>query len=134
MDILLWKKAAAWISLRKLKGIAHDDFSVCSLNTKSFYHFFTCDFVKKFNKLLNLVNDFHAINLITLLEKQKKVFSFQKVERHSCYVIHAINVKYMIQFGTLLWGKPSHSVHNYPNDNVIIYAYIIQIRHMNAQF
>ena len=32
------KKAPAWIFLRQIKHITHDDFSVCSLNIKSFYH------------------------------------------------------------------------------------------------
>ena len=34
------KKASAWIFLRQTKRIANDDFSVSSLNTKSFYHGF----------------------------------------------------------------------------------------------
>ena len=32
------KKAPAWVFLREIKRIAHDDLSVCSLKTKSFYH------------------------------------------------------------------------------------------------
>ena len=35
MDILLRKKASASIFLKQKK---HDDFGVCSLSTKSFYH------------------------------------------------------------------------------------------------
>ena len=34
------KKASAWIFLRQIKRIVNDDFSVSSLNTKSFYHGF----------------------------------------------------------------------------------------------
>ena len=37
MDVLLRnKKAPASIFLRQIKRIAHDGFSICSLNTKSF--------------------------------------------------------------------------------------------------
>ena len=38
MNILLRKKALAWIFLRQINTIAQDDFSICSLNIKSFYH------------------------------------------------------------------------------------------------
>ena len=38
MDILLRKQSAHMNILRKIKRIVHDDFSVCSLNTKLFYH------------------------------------------------------------------------------------------------
>ena len=37
MDIFLRKKVPAQIFLRKIKRIAHKDFSICLLNTKSFY-------------------------------------------------------------------------------------------------
>ena len=38
MEILLQKSAHYEYFLRQLKFIAYDDFSVCSLNAKSFYH------------------------------------------------------------------------------------------------
>ena len=39
MDILLQKESPqVLIYLRQIKRIVHDNFSACSLNTKSFYH------------------------------------------------------------------------------------------------
>ena len=38
MNILLRKKALAWIFLRQINTIAQDDFNICSLNIKSFYY------------------------------------------------------------------------------------------------
>ena len=52
MDILLRKKAAAWIFLKQTKRIAHVNFTVCSLNTKSFHH----GLIKK--DVINRVNCF----------------------------------------------------------------------------
>ena len=45
MGILLWKKMPALILLRQIKHMAHDDFSVCSLDTKLFYHSLTTELV-----------------------------------------------------------------------------------------
>lgn len=50
-----------------------------------------CDFAKKFSELLNLDSGFYDIILLRLLlVKQKKVFSLQKVENDSYYVLYAI--------------------------------------------
>ena len=45
MGILLWKKMPALILLRQIKHMGHDDFSVCSLDTKLFYHSLTTELV-----------------------------------------------------------------------------------------
>ena len=50
-----------------------------------------CDFANKFSELLNLDSGFYDIILLRLLlVKQKKVFSLQKVENDSYYVLYAI--------------------------------------------
>ena len=86
MDISLQEKSSRMKFLRQIERIVHDDFSVYSLNTKSFYHGLNDSFTRNFeiiltnvlcpiNAILSVQLKQHAISMIICIFLMNSVWS-----------------------------------------------------------
>ena len=90
MNILLRKKAPTRIFFRQINRTAHDNFSVSSLNTKSFYHGLIADADRqdslwKYNPIPSNIQPFVYLDdfLRENLEEKNK-YNFIQKDRKNC--------------------------------------------------
>ena len=64
INILLRKKAPSWLFSSQIKPIAHDNFSVCFLDTKSFYHCLILSFC--WSRIISVTACYMSLRLLNL--------------------------------------------------------------------